>query len=133
MSLPEPHRHGIVLDHTLGQIAKARYWAYRITGLGDSVNSKVATIAALLAENAHKHTRSGLPGGFTEIIIARGPFLVAVEVTDQGPRPGVARYPLPETRSDKAGLRLVERLAVYWDWSGDAGYPLTVRAMVERP
>jgi anti-sigma regulatory factor (Ser/Thr protein kinase) len=133
MRLPGPHQHGVVLGHGPDQVAFAQQWAYRMTGCGDTVNSSVATVAVALVTNAHRHTASGLDGGATRLVIDRGPFLIRVRVTDQGPRPGVVRYPLPELRPDRQGLRLVDRLSVCWDWSGSAGGSLTVTAMVERP
>ncbi|WP_327084633.1 hypothetical protein [Nocardiopsis sp. EMB25] len=30
------------------------------------------------------------------------------------------------------GLRIVDTLALYWDWEGEAGGPLTVRALLDR-
>ncbi|XKK39392.1 ATP-binding protein [Nocardiopsis sp. ARC36] len=114
-------------------MAFAQRWAYHASRSGGRTDSAVATAAVVLVENAHAHTRSGLPGGTVTVVLNRGPFLLALEVTDEGPRPGQTRYPLPHARPDRTGLRLVERLTVYWDWEGSGGGPLTVRAMFERP
>jgi len=133
ISLADSAKSGIELNHTPAHVAFAQRWAYHAARSGDRTNSAVATAAVVLVENAHAHTRSGLPGGGVRLVLTRGPFLLALEVTDDGPRPGQARYPLPRTRPDRTGLRLVEHLTIYWDWEGTGGGPLTVRAMFELP
>lgn len=94
---------------------------------------RVARIAVALVANAHRWTRSGLPEGRCELRIHRCRFDIAVSVTDQGTVPapsGVCTFPVAGPGG--GGLRTVDDLAIYWDWEGGAGTPITVRALVDR-
>lgn len=133
ISFHDPAKSGIILNHTRAHVAFAQRWAYHAARSGHRTNSAVATAAVVLVENAHAHTRSGQPTGTVRLVLTRGPFLLCLRATDDGPLPGQVRCPLPHARPDRTGLRLVEHLSLYWDWEGNAGGPLTVRAVFERP
>jgi len=133
----ERHRSGIVLGHERDHTV-LRAWV-RGTVLGPAANC-VTRVADALVSNAHRHTLSGEPGGSVHVVIDQNPFLLALRVTDNGPRPG-ARIPYPRLgepgRGPLSGLRLVEELTVYWDWEwewrGTTMGPLTIRAVIETP
>lgn len=108
-------------------------WAYRAARSGQACSDQVARIAVALVRNAHQHTRSGSPRGTVEVTVTRDRFQVQVTVTDNGADQGAdGWYPFPRARPHGGGLRLVERLSLYWDWAGGAGLPITVRALVDR-
>lgn len=92
-----------------------------------------ASVAVALVNNSHQHTASGLDGGETVVTIEHGSFLSFLSVTDQGPRPGVVRPPLPALRPNRKGLPLVEGAAVFWDWEPTPTGGVTVRAALEMP
>lgn len=108
-------------------------WAHRQTDDSTDIADKVARVAVALVRNAHRWTRSGLPGGRTELAIVRGRFDLQVTVTDEGTEPadnGVCTFPIAGEHT--GGLCTVADLAIYWDWEGGAGTPITVRALVDR-
>ncbi|MFL1431908.1 MULTISPECIES: hypothetical protein [unclassified Nocardiopsis] len=120
-------------NDTTWYTAHIHAWAHRQTDDTAEVADRVARIAVALVHNAHRWTRSGLPGGRAELEIVRGRFDLQVSVTDQGAAPcpsGVCSFPLARPRS--GGLRTVEELSLYWDWEGGAATPITVRALVDR-
>ncbi|WP_116247009.1 ATP-binding protein [Nocardiopsis sp. FIRDI 009] len=120
-----------------GDVAVARRWAAQVTHAGVRLARDVTTVVSELVTNSHRHTASGLPGGTTLIEIERLRFQLVVRVTDDGPRPGEPHPSFPRMRDPEPlavggyGLRIVDTLALYWDWEGDAGGPLTVRALLE--
>ena len=108
-------------------------WAYGQVDAVAVTADRVARIAVALVGNAHRWTRSGLAGGRCEVRVNRCRFDIAVSVTDQGTVPapsGVCTFPV--ARPGGGGLRTVDDLALYWDWEGGAGTPITVRALVDR-
>jgi anti-sigma regulatory factor (Ser/Thr protein kinase) len=138
LNLSGPGRHGIVLGPDPHHVGLARRWADRVAH--DTGNASFALITAVseLVTNAQRHTRSGDPGGTTTVVVERRPFAFVLTVTDNGPRPGPT-IPVPriEDRHDPLavggyGLRMLDTLAAYWDWSGKAGGPITVRALLDR-
>ncbi|WP_053616825.1 ATP-binding protein [Nocardiopsis sp. NRRL B-16309] len=138
LNLPSPGKHGIVLGPDPHHVGLARRWADRIARDTDSASFALITAVSELVTNAQRHTRSGDPGGTTTVVVERRPFAYVLTVTDNGPRPGPT-IPVPriEDRHEPLmvggyGLRMLDALAAYWDWSGTAGGPLTVRALLER-
>ncbi|MFJ9552319.1 ATP-binding protein [Nocardiopsis sp. NPDC101807] len=133
----EPHRHGILLGHERDYTALSN-WVHTVVPRRPRRNA--LQVARALVSNAHRHTRSGDPGGTVRVVVDVNPFLVTVAVTDGGPLGGTA-VPCPclgdAHRSPLPGLHLVDHLAVYWDWEwewkGTALGPLTVRAVIENP
>jgi hypothetical protein len=90
----------------------------------------------ILYANALEHTASGLPGGTVRISLTQEPFSFRLAVTDNGPRPGelltfptLAENPGPGART---GLYRLSDLALYWEWDGCAGGPLTVWGIFDR-
>ncbi|MFV2198052.1 ATP-binding protein [Nocardiopsis sp. LOL_012] len=76
-----------------------------------------------------RHTLSGDPGGAVKVVVEPRPSRFILTVTDDAPRPGPTN-PVPRTeqggdllRVGGYGLRLVDALASYWDWTGAAGGP----------
>ncbi|MDT0328483.1 hypothetical protein [Nocardiopsis lambiniae] len=107
-------------------------WAHRQTDAPTDVADRVARVAVALVRNAHQWTRSGQPGGHAELRIDRCRFDIAVSVTDEGTEPstnGAHTFPIAGANG---GLHTVDALALYWDWDGGAGTPITVRALIDR-
>ncbi|MEE2037964.1 ATP-binding protein [Nocardiopsis sp. CT-R113] len=143
--VPYPHRirfeetgrHGIILGHEPDTTDLVN-WVHAV--VPGPVAKRVEQIAVALVSNAHKHTRSGDPGGNVRVVIGVDPFLIRVAVTDNGPRRDtVTPYPRSGSLrlSPLPGLHLVEQLAICWDWDwewkGAVIGPLTIRAVVENP
>lgn len=130
------HTRGIVVGATAQDVTAVQWWVYqewRRMRCGDDRAANAASVAVALVENAHQHTKSGLDGGETVVTIERGPFISHLYVTDQGPRPGAVHPPLPELRPDRTGLRIVEHLAVYWDWDTTPSGHVQMHARLEMP
>jgi len=133
----EPHRHGILLGHERDSPALSRWMRTVVPRLA---RRNALQVAQALVSNAHRHTRSGDPGGTVRVVVDINPFLITVSVTDGGPRRDT---PIPYPRLGNrhgpphTGLHLVDHLAVYWEWDwewkGAALGPLTVRAVIENP
>ncbi|MFJ9557632.1 ATP-binding protein [Nocardiopsis sp. NPDC101807] len=131
----DPARHGIVLGHER-DYTDLTNWVHVVAPAPAA--RCVDQIATALVSNAHRHTRSGDPGGTVRVAIHVDAFLLTLRVTDNGPRAGdTIPYPrLGEQRpSPVSGLYLVDQLTVYWDWEwrGTTMGPLTARAVVENP
>ncbi|MEV2276834.1 ATP-binding protein [Nocardiopsis sp. NPDC049922] len=128
----------LVVGSEPGDVAVARRWSAQVSHAGVRLARDVATVVSELVTNSHRHTASGLPGGSTRVEIERTPFQVVIRVSDDGPRPGEQHIPFPRMTDPEPlavggyGLRIVDTLALYWDWAGDAGGPLTVRAVLDR-
>ncbi len=131
--------HQIIIGATGQDVTAAQRWVYEQWLEMDAGRSRAcdaASVAVALVANAHQHTASGLPGGETTVTVRRDParpYWADISVTDQGPRPGMVRPPLPELRADRRGLHLVEHIAVYWDWDATASGAVTMRAALEMP
>ncbi|WP_433697013.1 ATP-binding protein [Nocardiopsis sp. CA-288880] len=135
IAFPEPHRHGILFGHDRDYTALTN-WVWAV--VPRRAAKPVSLVAEALTSNAHKHTRSGDPGGTVRVVIDVDPFLITIAVTDGGPRSdSVIAYPrLGDPRlAPLPGLHLVDQLAVYWEWDwalpGVGRGPLTIRAKVE--
>ncbi|WP_116247391.1 ATP-binding protein [Nocardiopsis sp. FIRDI 009] len=137
LSFADPNRCGIMLGPDLYHVRVARTWAHQVACTTPNAAFPLVTVVSELVSNALRHTCSGDPGGTTRVVIERRPFSYVLTVTDNGPRPGdtipVPRIEGPDNPRPIGGygLRIVDTLAAYWDWSGTAGGPLTVRALIE--
>ncbi|OLT26507.1 serine/threonine protein kinase [Nocardiopsis sp. CNR-923] len=137
LRFPDPDRCGIVLGRDPSHVRVARVWAHQIARTTRNAAFPLVTAVSELVTNAQRHTRSGDPGGTTTVVVERRPYAFVLTVADDGPRPGPT-IPVPRIeegdslRGGGFGLRLVDALCAYWDWSGTAGGPLTVRALIER-
>ncbi|MFD6949466.1 hypothetical protein A6A08_05020 [Nocardiopsis sp. TSRI0078] len=140
----DPGTSGLVCGCDLHHVKAARRWAMQVTRTTPSVAHPLLVCLAELHTNALRHTASGLPGGRVRIEIQRRPRLFLLHVGDDGPKPGKqATVPTAPTKRNAGktepvlaeggyGLALVDALALYWDFSGNAGGPLTVRAAFDR-
>ncbi|WP_017571169.1 ATP-binding protein [Nocardiopsis halotolerans] len=140
----DPDTSGLVCGADLHHVRAARRWAMQATRTTPGAAHPLLVSLAELHANALKHTASGLLGGRVRIEIQRRPHLFLLRVTDDGPWPG--RKVTVPTASTKFGvgkpesvlveggygLALVDALALYWDFSGKEGGPLTVRAAFDR-
>ena len=127
-----PHRSGLLCGSAPTQVRLARQWAQAASGRGPEQAADLSLVVSELVSNALRHTRSGEPEGTVRVEIERLECGFVVAVTDAGPLPGVEAMPFPRTDPGCAGLglRVVEALSVCWDWYGNAGQPLTVRALL---
>ncbi|WP_304451768.1 ATP-binding protein [Nocardiopsis sp. YSL2] len=137
LSFDDPARSGIVLGPDPHHVRIARSWAHQAAHTTPNAAFPLVAVVSELVDNSLRHTRSGDPNGTTRVVIERRPFAYVLTVTDNGPRPGPT-IPVPRIQDPDNllaaggyGLRLVDTLAAYWDWSGTAGGPLTVRALLE--
>ncbi|OKI22531.1 serine/threonine protein kinase [Nocardiopsis sp. TSRI0078] len=138
MRFSDPDRCGIVLGADPGHVRLARDWARRKARATHRQACDLILAVSILTTNALQHTRSGDPGGTVQVVLHRRPATYTLSVTDNGPRSGptipfprveAATNPLSPTGN---GLRLLDALCAYWDWTGTAGEPLTVRAVLDR-
>lgn len=115
--MDNPNRHGIVLDHRREYTALIS-WC-RTMHPRDA--RPLIQIARALVDNAHQHSKSGLPGGTIRVVLDKTrPMLPHLFVTDQGPLDAsTIDYPHLNARNPRSGLALVERLSAYWDFSWD--------------
>lgn len=137
----DPDTSGLVCGPDPHHVRAARRWAMQATRTTPGAAHPLLVSLAELHTNALKHTASGLSGGRVRIEIQRRPCLLLLRVTDDGPKPGAqatvpAAFGAGESEFVLAeggyGLALVDALALYWDFSGNAGGPLTVRAAFDR-
>jgi len=127
-------RSGILIGPDRAHVRVARQWASQATRSRTGLAEPVAVVVSELATNALMHTASGLANGTVRIELERTPRHLELRVTDGGPRPGlVGTLPaIPDPaplRVGGNGLRLVEAMCSYWDWSQGTGGAITVRAV----
>ena len=111
------------------QVASARHWCWNGTRLSYDRAYPLIAVLSELHTNALRHSASGRPCGRVRMEMEEDRGLFRVAVTDDG-APADAPHGIPEV-GDGIGLRLVERLAAEWGWSGAPGHPLTVWAVVD--
>ncbi|MFV2198615.1 ATP-binding protein [Nocardiopsis sp. LOL_012] len=131
-----PATSGLLLGPDLAHVAIARRWAAQATRSRPGLAEPVALVVSELTTNAMRHSASGLPGGTVRVEIDRTGHL-ELRVTDDGPLPGADATPpaipaLDPFRPDGNGLRLVEAVCAYWDWTQAPGGETTVRAVFSR-
>ncbi|MGW5877498.1 ATP-binding protein [Nocardiopsis terrae] len=133
LRLDSPHQHGILLGHTR-EYAPLIGWCRSVLP-GNA--RPLIQVARALVDNAHRHSRSGSPGGTVRVVLDRARLLLPhLYVTDNGPLRGSGiDYPRLERQADGCGLALVERLSVYWDfswsWDGHRIRELTVQVVLD--
>jgi serine/threonine-protein kinase RsbW len=129
----EPHRRGILLDHRPNHTPLTAW----CRGVLPKQPRVLIQITRALVDNAHRHSRSGRPGGTVRIELDQTrPLLPHLYVTDNGPLNGDdVAYPCLDKRTPGSGLALVERLALYWDfsweWDGQSIGDLTVHVVLD--
>ncbi|WP_150250364.1 ATP-binding protein [Nocardiopsis deserti] len=137
----DPDTSGLLCGPYPHYVRAARRWAMQATRTTPGAAHPLLVSLAELHANALKHTASGLAGGRVRIEIQRRPRLFLLRVTDDGPKPGEqatvpAAFDAGESELVLAeggyGLALVDALALHWDFSKNAGGPLTVRAAFDR-
>ncbi|PDP89081.1 ATP-binding protein [Glycomyces fuscus] len=137
----DPDTSGLVCGPDPHHVRAARRWAMQATRTTPGTAHPLLVSLTELHANALKHTASGLSGGRVRIEIQRRPRLFLLRVTDDGPKPGAQATVPTMSGVEKSelvlaeggyGLALVDALALYWDFSGNAGGPLTVRAAFDR-
>lgn len=137
----DPATTGLICGSDPGHVAIARRWISHSSQSGPSVTSSLVSALSELHTNCLRHTLSGKPGGTVRIVLERQEFVHILYVTDNGPdtpSPFGVPMALPAAPDDELpstggyGLRLLESLSLYWDWMGEAGGPLTVRAVFSR-
>lgn len=118
------------------QVSRIRDWSRGATGLEHA--DSVELVVSELVTNAVRHSASGGKCGRVRVTVETLPGqIVLVSVTDDGPRPGRATSlpRIPEQADDLRvcgrGLHLVDELSEKWWWTGCAGSPLTVWALMD--
>ncbi|MDT0329541.1 ATP-binding protein [Nocardiopsis lambiniae] len=138
---PDAATTGLLCGSDPRHVAVARRWIERSSQSGPSVSSALVSALSELHTNCLRHTLSGKPGGTVRIVLERQEFVHILYVTDNGPDTSapfgvpLALPPAPDGELPAVGghgLRLLESLSLYWDWTGEAGGPLTVRAVFSR-
>lgn len=139
---PDPMIRGIRVAHTATARMAAQEWVQEHAGQGITnpiaavdLGVKASTIAWELMDNAHKYSRSGLPGQTLDVTLRRlNDFLMTVAVTDAGALTLFdTRCSFPHQQEDGGGLRRVADRAFYWGWEGGVGFSCTVTATLELP
>ena len=129
----DPRRRGILLDDRPSHTPLAT-WCRSVL---PARPRPLIQVTRALVDNAHKHSRSGLPGGTVRIVLEQNrPLLPHLFVTDGGPPNGDdIAYPRLDRNAPGSGLALVERLSVYWDfswqWDGRRIGALTVQVVLD--
>lgn len=143
VAFKEPNKAGLICGSDVRHVRRARRWAVQAARCGPGAAQVLVACLSELHTNALRHSASGFDGGRVRIEIERRRLIFVVAVTDDGPRVD-APFTVPHLHTPDAdigppligeygcGLRLVDRLALYWDWTGVPGGPLTVRAVVSR-
>ncbi|WP_304451414.1 ATP-binding protein [Nocardiopsis sp. YSL2] len=136
ISCADPNRWIAEFGHEAEHVRPAARWLLRACGLPVAEAQPLLTAMGILYANALEHTASGLPSGAVRISLTQEPFSFRLAVTDNGPRPGepltfptLAENPGPGTGR---GLRRLSDLALYWEWDGCAGGPITVWGVFDR-
>ncbi|MES0837440.1 ATP-binding protein [Nocardiopsis tropica] len=129
-----PTTSGILIGPHPSHVKAARQWAAHATRSRPGLTDPLALTVTELTANALRHTASGLAGGTVRIEIHRTRRHLELHVTDNGPTPGTAptlpAVPDPEPlRVGGNGLRLVEAVCAYWDWTQAPCGAITVRAV----
>lgn len=123
---------------TLQDVARLRAWCVREPELQNGRGFWVQLVASELATNAVLHTATGEKygrmGASIEILRQN---TVTLCVLDQGAKAGhPPTSPRLMDREDDdmslggRGLWLVDRIADYWWWEGQRGFPLAIRAII---
>ncbi|NYJ32640.1 anti-sigma regulatory factor (Ser/Thr protein kinase) [Nocardiopsis aegyptia] len=140
----DPDTSGLVCGADPQHVRIARRWAMQATRTTPCLAHPLVVSLAELHTNALKHSASGLLSGRVRIEIERRERLFLLRVTDEGARPG-GGITVPEVRAGAGvekrepalaeggyGLALVDAMALYWDFTGGEGGPVTVRAAFDR-
>lgn len=140
----DPDKSGLVCGPDPQHLQIARRWAVQATRTTPCLAHPLVVALTELHTNALKHSASGLLGGRVRIEIERRKLLFMLRVTDEGARPG-GRITVPEVATEVGveerepalaeggyGLALVDAMALYWDFIGGEGGPVTVRAAFDR-
>ena len=142
ISQPDPAIQCIRVQHSAGARMAAQEWVQTHAAqvvenpvAAAEIGMRAAAIAWELMDNAHKYSRSGVPGQTLDVTLRRAnDFLMFVALTDAGPRHlSDLHCSFPHQLEDGGGLHRVAELAFYWDWEGSAGQPITVTATLELP
>ncbi|WP_233571314.1 ATP-binding protein [Nocardiopsis sp. Huas11] len=120
------------------QVGRIRDWSRVATGLERGHTDSVELVVSELVTNAVRHSASGNRCGRVRVTVETLPGqIVLVSVTDDGPRTGqpTSLPRIPEQADDLCaggrGLQLVHELSEKWWWTGCAGSPLTVWALID--
>lgn len=129
----ESHKRGIVLGHTPDYASLISWCRWALP----AQSRPLIQITRALVDNAHRHSRSGQPGGTIRIVLDQTrPLLPHLFVTDNGPlNDDNIAYPRLDKHTPGSGLALVEKLSVYWDfswdWDGQRIGDLTVQVVLD--
>jgi anti-sigma regulatory factor (Ser/Thr protein kinase) len=102
-------------------VREARRFVARAIGDGHAQADTALLLTSELVTNAVRHSRSGLPGGTVELIVAAKAASLLISVIDNG-----SDVTLPQTGNipggeNGNGLLLVESLSLDWGFASQAG------------
>jgi anti-sigma regulatory factor (Ser/Thr protein kinase) len=103
------------------QVREARHFVARAIGDGHAQADTALLLTSELVTNAVRHSRSGLPGGTVELIVAAKAASLLISVIDSGSdvaRPQNGTNPGGESGN---GLLLVESLSDDWGFASHGG------------
>jgi anti-sigma regulatory factor (Ser/Thr protein kinase) len=102
-------------------VRDARQFVVQAIGAGHAQADTAALLTSELVTNALKHSRSGLPGGTVELIVAAKAASLLISVIDNGSDLGPPQAGNSPGEESGNGLLLVESLAEDWGFASETG------------
>src|SRR5215831_15695445 len=103
------------------RVREARRFITRAIGAAHAHVDTATLLTSELVTNALKHSRSGLPGGTVELIVAAKAASLLISVIDNGSDVGLPQAGNSPGEESGNGLLLVESLAEDWGFANEAG------------
>lgn len=111
----------ITLQGVPENVRQARQFVARAVGDGHAQADTALLLTSELVTNAVRHSRSGLPGGTVEVIVAAKAASLLVSVIDNGSDGTLPRKGNDPGGENGNGLLLVESLSLDWGFASHAG------------
>jgi anti-sigma regulatory factor (Ser/Thr protein kinase) len=102
-------------------VRDARQFVVQAIGARHPQADTATLLTSELVTNALKHSRSGLPGGTVELIVAAKAASLLISVIDNGSDLGLPRAGNSPGEESGNGLLLVESLAEDWGFASETG------------
>jgi anti-sigma regulatory factor (Ser/Thr protein kinase) len=102
-------------------VRDARQFVVQAIGAGHPQADTATLLTSELVTNALKHSRSGLPGGTVELIVAAKAASLLISVIDNGSDLGLPQAGNSPGEESGNGLLLVESLAEDWGFASEKG------------
>ena len=101
-------------------VRDARKFVVQAIGAGHPHTDTAALLTSELVTNAIEHSRSGLPGGTVELIVAAKAASLLISVIDNGSDSGLPQAGNSPGEESGNGLLLVQSLAADWGFATEA-------------